>query len=75
MSHDFSGIGNFYISFSQKKYKNDDVIYAGVCTKQACYLTHGVKKIQSTLLLEHSRMMRLFTKIRHKKHILTHILK
>lgn len=39
-SHDFSG--NFGVSFSlEKKNKNDDMIFAEVCTKHACSLTSG----------------------------------
>ncbi len=41
MSHNFTG--NFWIIFALKKiYKNDDdVIFAAVCTKQACSLKSG----------------------------------
>ncbi len=31
----------FEFHFHWKKYKNDDVIFAGVCTKQARSLTSG----------------------------------
>lgn len=40
MSHDVSGKGQLCTSFSLKKkiYKDYNVVYAGVCSKQACFI-------------------------------------